>query len=97
MRYPTVLQKTVAPTIALFCLGSIALLQSSRLAEISAQAKQPKSATEQAQILAQEEASLALLKQMPAFGFDNVIADWSFLRFLQYFGDGRLAAKRAMP
>ena len=26
---------------------------------------------------------------MPSFGFDNLIADWSMLRFLQYFGDSK--------
>ena len=30
---------------------------------------------------------LALLKKMPSFGFENLIADWTFLSFLQYFGD----------
>ena len=28
-----------------------------------------------------------LLKASPTFGFDNLIADWVFLQFLQYFGD----------
>jgi hypothetical protein len=36
----------------------------------------------------QEEAMrLQLLKQMPTFGFDNLIASWTFLNFLQYYGD----------
>ncbi|MBR8827883.1 MAG: hypothetical protein DSM107014_08275 [Gomphosphaeria aponina SAG 52.96 = DSM 107014] len=26
-------------------------------------------------------------KKMPSFGFDNLIADWNFLQFIQYFGD----------
>lgn len=30
---------------------------------------------------------LQLLKQFPSLGFDNLIADWAFLNFLQYFGD----------
>lgn len=30
---------------------------------------------------------LDLAAKMPAFGFDNVFANWFFLRFLQYFGD----------
>ena len=28
-----------------------------------------------------------MLKNLPSFGFDNLIADWTFLKFLQYFGD----------
>lgn len=27
------------------------------------------------------------LKQMPSFGYNNLIADWSFLKYIQYFGD----------
>ncbi len=34
-----------------------------------------------------EKLRLNLLKKMPAFGFDNLLADWVFLGFLQYFGD----------
>jgi hypothetical protein len=34
-----------------------------------------------------ERAQLQVLQQMPAFGFDNLLSDWAFLRFLQYFGD----------
>jgi hypothetical protein len=26
-------------------------------------------------------------KTMPSFGFDNLISDWHFLQFIQYFGD----------
>jgi len=32
-------------------------------------------------------ANLELLKRSPGFGFDNLLADWTFLNFLQYFGD----------
>jgi hypothetical protein len=30
---------------------------------------------------------LNLVEQSPAFGFDNLVADWIFLDFLQYFGE----------
>lgn len=30
---------------------------------------------------------LKMLKTLPTFGFDNLVADWTFLKFLQYFGD----------
>lgn len=37
---------------------------------------------------AQKEALyLQLLKQLPVLGFNNLMADWTFLKFLQYFGD----------
>ena len=34
-----------------------------------------------------EALSLQLLERLPTLGFDNLTADWTFLRFLQYFGD----------
>ncbi|HSM80528.1 MAG TPA: hypothetical protein VLS96_02525 [Nodosilinea sp.] len=37
-------------------------------------------------------AALALGQKMPTFGFDNLVADWFFLRFLQYFGDDEARA-----
>lgn len=30
---------------------------------------------------------LQLTQNLPAFGFDNIVASWQFLNFLQYFGD----------
>ena len=35
----------------------------------------------------QEALRLKMLQTIPSFGFDNLIADWTFLKFLQYFGD----------
>ncbi|MGK7943021.1 MAG: hypothetical protein AB4058_00950, partial [Microcystaceae cyanobacterium] len=43
-----------------------------------------------ADYLAQEEAErlrLQILKQLPTFGFDNLMADWLYLQYIQYFGD----------
>jgi hypothetical protein len=39
------------------------------------------------QFAQQEALRLKMLKTIPSFGFDNLIADWTFLKFLQYFGD----------
>lgn len=36
-----------------------------------------------------ENLKLSFLKKMPAFGFDNLVADGTMLQFLQYFGDGK--------
>jgi tetratricopeptide (TPR) repeat protein len=30
---------------------------------------------------------LLIAKALPTFGFDNIIADWHFINFVQYFGD----------
>nr|WP_228055984.1 hypothetical protein [Microcoleus sp. LEGE 07076] len=35
----------------------------------------------------QEGRRLKMLKTVPSFGFDNLISDWTFLKFLEYFGD----------
>ena len=35
----------------------------------------------------QETLRLDLLQRSPTFGFDNLVADWTFLNFLQYYGD----------
>ncbi|MBD0337470.1 MAG: hypothetical protein ICV62_18440, partial [Cyanobacteria bacterium Co-bin13] len=35
----------------------------------------------------QEQVRLTLLKNSPSFGFDNLVANWAFLNFLQYFGN----------
>ena len=37
--------------------------------------------------LIKEKATSSSLNEVPKFGYDNLIADWAFLRFLQYFGD----------
>ncbi|MBW4519189.1 MAG: hypothetical protein KME16_05750 [Scytolyngbya sp. HA4215-MV1] len=59
----------------------IVLMQSNRLKQIALNLDNPKQAEQQ------EEIRLNLLKNAPTFGFDNIIASWTFLNFLQYFGD----------
>lgn len=36
--------------------------------------------------------ALSLAQKMPTFGFNNLIANWTFLQFLQYFGDSEVRA-----
>lgn len=36
-----------------------------------------------------EKIKLNILKKLPAFGFKNILADWTFLQFIQYYGDGQ--------
>jgi hypothetical protein len=40
-----------------------------------------------------EKLRLNFLKKMPAFGYDNLIANWVYLSFVQYFGDDEARAK----
>ena len=37
-----------------------------------------------------EKITASLLAKMPSFGFNNLIADWAYLKFLVYFGDGEV-------
>lgn len=62
-------------------LAGIVWIQSDRLKRGGLTADDPKRAERQ------EAVRLNLLKQMPTFGFDNLVSDWTFLNFLQYFGD----------
>ena len=41
----------------------------------------------------QEKQQLNVLKKTPTFGFDNLVADWLYLNFIQYFGDAEAREK----
>ncbi|MEG4070133.1 hypothetical protein QUA42_22800 [Microcoleus sp. Pol11C2] len=84
--------------IGLAALAGVVAIQSSGqlggMSPVRVQGQKPLSATsaasfkQTAQQEAQQEAlRLRMLKTIPSFGFDNLIADWTFLKFLQYFGD----------
>jgi hypothetical protein len=75
-------------------LGAFAVvvyLQTPQLASL----KQRKSLTKA--VLGQQEAQLkaqlSIAKTLPTFGFDNLVADWHFIDFIQYFGDTEVRAK----
>lgn len=67
--------------IALAALTGVVLIQRSQLEQPSGWIENPKQAEEQ------ETLKLKLLSRAPTFGLDNVMADWVFLNFLQYYGD----------
>jgi hypothetical protein len=84
--------------IGLAALAGVVTMQSSGqlggMSAVGVQGQKPLSAMsaasfkQAAQQFAQQEAlRLKMLKTIPSFGFDNLIADWTFLKFLQYFGD----------
>jgi len=58
-----------------------ALLQWQQLDRLAAEATDPERAVRQ------ERGRLTLLGKMPTLSYDNLLADWIFLRFLGYFGD----------
>jgi hypothetical protein len=82
----------VSAGIALLCLTLIGLLQLPQLERLKTQS-QTATAPELRRQLGHEQTRLSLLKKTPTFGFSNLLADWMFLNFLQYFGDAPARAK----
>jgi hypothetical protein len=72
--------------IFLICVLGLAALQFRRLNEFKSAYQNPSVAGQNVQDQAIQ-IRLRLLDQIPTFGFDNLFADWTFLEFLQYFGD----------
>ncbi|MBE9139041.1 hypothetical protein IQ254_17885 [Nodosilinea sp. LEGE 07088] len=70
-------------------VSSLVVLQRQRLATLQDSHATAPGLEQQAQATA---TTLTLAQKMPAFGFDNLVADWFFLRFLQYFGDDQARA-----
>jgi hypothetical protein len=79
--------------IVLLSYGIIAHLQLSRLSQLDRKANQLLTKSEYLREEQQTQTSLKLLAKLPTFGFDNLASDWSFLNFLQYFGDNQARPK----
>lgn len=72
----------VAPAVAAFCMVGVVWLQLPRL--------NTKPELSRAEYIRQEQSQktgVEVLKQLPSFGFDNLIADRAYLDFIQYYGD----------
>lgn len=72
--------------VAVGCGTAIAFLQLPQLQKLSNKTQLPPR-SELERDLQAEKVRLALWQKLPSFGYDNLIADWAFLNFLQYFGD----------
>jgi hypothetical protein len=70
--------------LGISCLFVINNLQSTQLNKISENTLTKESYLKQKQSV---ELKLSLLKKNPSFGLENLIADWTMLQFIQYFGD----------
>jgi hypothetical protein len=79
--------------IVLLSYGSIANFQINRLSQLDRKDNQPLTKSEYLREEQQTQTSLQLLSKLPTVGFDNLVADWSFLNFLQYFGDNQARPK----
>lgn len=72
--------------VAIACIATIALIQMPRLRALQRTSSEINQAELQTN-LEQEKRQLALLRQVPDLGFRNLLADWTLLKFFQYFGD----------
>lgn len=88
------MKKTLsAIVIAVACMGGLTALQWPHLrSNLQATASEAQDITEaERQVMQTEEAlrrdRLQLWQNVPVFGFDNLAANWTFLNFLQYFGN----------
>jgi hypothetical protein len=86
-------QLLVPALIVTLSYGTILHLQMSRLSQLERNASQPLTKSEYRHEEQQTQASLQVMSKLPTFGFDNLVADWSFLNFLQYFGDDQARPK----
>jgi hypothetical protein len=78
--------------VGLLCVLGVGFLQVPQLNKFSYSKKTAAQETLQREIQT-EKLRLNLLRQLPTFGFDNIIADWIFINFLQYFGDDEVREK----
>lgn len=79
-------QVLVTTIIAVACVVGIGFLQQLQISKLKS-TNQIKSDEALKREIDFERTHLNLMEQLPSFGFDNVIADFTFLNFLQYFGD----------
>ena len=86
-RFPQLFSQSIgASLVALLCFFAVGMLQLPKLNLLRNRAQNASREALQQQVES-EKLRLNLLQKTPAFGFDNLIADWVFLNFLQYFGD----------
>ncbi|NJR64846.1 MAG: hypothetical protein HC772_05250 [Leptolyngbyaceae cyanobacterium CRU_2_3] len=76
----------------LLCMTAIAALQIPQLQRLLNHS-QTESAEQLRRTVDIEKNRLTFLKQLPSFGYQNLLADWTFLSFLQYFGDEAARSK----
>jgi hypothetical protein len=74
------------------CMSGVGLLQFPRMQAILYSNKTASLKTLEKDIDS-EKLRLNLLNKLPSFGYANLIADWTYLGFLQYFGDDEVREK----
>jgi hypothetical protein len=80
-----------ASLVACLCILGVSSLQFPRMQKLTRTQVISKESLERDIKL--EKTRLDLIKRIPTFGYDNLVANWVFLGFLQYFGDDEVRAK----
>lgn len=75
--------------VTLGALSIVAILQRQSLEALKNQSGEVLTEAEYRRQTAQTIAQMKALAKLPAFGFDNLVSDWAFLQFLQFFGDSK--------
>lgn len=81
-------QSIAAAITVLVSILAVVVLQLPQLDKLNSGTQQATGEALQREV-EQENLRLSLLQKFPTFGFDNLLADWVFLNFLQYFGDDK--------
>ncbi|MBD2136072.1 hypothetical protein H6F32_00375 [Anabaena sp. FACHB-1237] len=82
----------ITPIVALTCMVSVSLLQVPKLQKLLV--SQESSSIEELKKDEQKESlRLELLETLPSFTYKNLISDWVYIDFLQYFGDDQVRDK----
>ncbi|MBK1990059.1 hypothetical protein A0J48_021440 [Sphaerospermopsis aphanizomenoides BCCUSP55] len=82
----------ITPLVACCCILGISLSQYPRLQKLLT-SKQSMSVEALDKDQEKEGLRLGLLQEIPTFGYDNIIANWAYIDFLQYFGDNEVRDK----
>ncbi|ALF53082.1 hypothetical protein ACX27_09860 [Nostoc piscinale CENA21] len=85
-------QALITPLVACFSVLGVSALQFPRLQSLLTNQQDVSLEVLQKDIKA-ENLRLNLLKEIPSFGYDNLMANWVYLNFLQYFGDDEVREK----
>ena len=85
-------QAITSSSVACLCLFAVSLLQFSRMQQLLSD-KQTNTVEALQREISAEVVRLKFLKKIPTFGYDNLIANWIYLNFLQYFGDDEIRSK----
>lgn len=91
MSKPNLVKIIVNSSFIAACVSGVLLFQVTKLNSTTDSINLSQEALERAEET--EKTRLNLLKQSITLGFDNLVADWAFLGFVQYFGDGPVREK----